>query len=103
MVADRAQSDRASTRRARNHRWQWFREISAWHLAQHSMRYTDKRTAVYDIASSSLLDANVSITLSSAHHDQANQIYQHSGGRPKPRLGFLHGETRVHDHHRSAL
>src|SRR5205814_4539098 len=65
--------------------------------------YTDKRTALFEPTSSSLLDANVSITLGSPYHDQANQICQHSSRRPKSRLGFLHGETWIHDHHRSAF
>src|SRR5437764_12685312 len=65
--------------------------------------YTDKWTALSEPTSGSLLDANGSITLGSLHHDQANQIRQHSSRRPKSRLGFLHGETWVHDHHRSTL
>src|SRR5438874_3079926 len=65
--------------------------------------YTDKWTALSEPASGSLLDANVSITLGSPHHDQANQIRQHSSRRPKSGLGFLHGETWVYDHHRSTL
>ena len=38
------------------------------------INYTDKRTALFDVAGSSHLDAKMSVTLGSVHHDQANQI-----------------------------
>src|ERR1700757_2835336 len=65
--------------------------------------YTFKWTALSDAAGMSCLDAKRSVTLGSEHHDQANQIHQHSGRRPKSRAQFLYRQTRVHHHYRSAL
>ena len=65
--------------------------------------YTDKRTALSSAINQSHLDANMSGELISCHHDQANQVCQHSGGRPKSGARFLHGEARIHHHHRSTV
>ena len=79
---------------------------SLGHLAQRvrpNYRYTDKRTAVCYENCCSHLDAKRSVTLGSAHHDQANQIHQYSRRRSKSRARFLHRQTWVHDHHRPAF
>jgi predicted enzyme related to lactoylglutathione lyase len=54
--------------------------------------YTDKRTALYRGAIASHLDVNVTDELLSTHHDQANQIRQHSSQRSKSGVRFLHGK-----------
>src|SRR3977135_1090220 len=65
--------------------------------------YTYKRTVLSHLKRRLRLDAHAAAELRSVHHYQANQIYQHSSRRPKSRVGFLHRETGIHDHHRSAV
>src|SRR4029453_15618273 len=65
--------------------------------------YTDKWTALSCIKRTLHLDANAEAELRSLHHDQAKQIRQYSRRRSEPGPGFLHGETWIHDHHRSAV
>src|SRR5438876_4826962 len=52
--------------------------------------YTFTRTAVFTGIRGCSLDGQRESELRSAHHDQANQIRQHSGRRPKSGSRFLH-------------
>src|SRR5436305_14438617 len=65
--------------------------------------YTDKRTAVSAEKPRHPLNSCDAADLTSARHDQTNQIRQYPSGRSKQRAELLHGQTRVQHHYGSAV